>query len=163
MEQLATLGLQLGADIPVFVQGRAAWGEGIGEQLKPMVLDKPWFVVLTPACSVNTGLIFNDPRLTRNSRPITINDFIAGRAGNDCAAVVYRRYPEIAAAADWLSRFGQSYLTGTGACVFAPYPDQRTAQTVMTQLPPSMSGFVTRGLNYSPLHERLQREKKCGA
>jgi 4-diphosphocytidyl-2-C-methyl-D-erythritol kinase len=162
LEQLATLGLQLGADVPVFVGGRAAWGEGVGEQLTPIALDEPWFVVLTPACSVSTALIFNDSQLTRNSRPITIHDFIAGKASNDCTAVVYRRYPEIAAAANWLSRFSKSYLTGTGACVFAPFPDRQAAQAVIKQLPSSVSGFVTRGLNRSPLHERLQRER-CGA
>jgi 4-diphosphocytidyl-2-C-methyl-D-erythritol kinase len=159
LEQLATLGLQLGADVPVFVQGFAAWGEGIGEQLTPIALDEPWFVVLIPPCSVSTHLIFNDSQLTRNSRPITIDDFMAGKAGNVCAAVVYRLYPEIAAAADWLSRFNKSSLTGTGACVFAPFRDRQTAQAVVKRLPPSVTGFVARGLNHSPLRERLQRER----
>jgi 4-diphosphocytidyl-2-C-methyl-D-erythritol kinase len=157
--QLAALGLQLGADVPVFVHSRAAWAEGVGEQLEPLDdLDEPWFVVLIPPCTVATGAVFNDPELTRDSRPVTIQSFLAGNVGNDCAAVVYRRYPEVAAAAEWLAGYGQARLTGTGACVFAAFADRRTAAQVIARLPTSLSGFLARGLNRSPLQERLQQE-----
>ncbi|MBS1222668.1 MAG: 4-diphosphocytidyl-2C-methyl-D-erythritolkinase [Proteobacteria bacterium] len=153
--ELAELGLTLGADVPVFVHGRAAWAEGVGERLAPVDLAEPWFVVLVPACPVATGAVFNDPDLTRNSPPITMTDFAAGLGGNDCEAVVYRRYPEVAAATRWLAQFGQARLTGTGACVFAAFPDGASADRVLARLPAGWTGFMARGCNRSPLHEHL--------
>ena len=155
LAELAELGLTLGADVPVFVHGQAAWAEGVGERLTPVDLAEPWFVVLVPACPVATGAVFNDPDLTRNSPPITITDFAAGLGGNDCEAVVYRRYPEVAAAARWLAQFGQARLTGTGACVFAAFPDGPSAERVLARLPAGWTGFMARGCNRSPLHEHL--------
>ncbi len=155
LAELAELGLTLGADVPVFVHGRAAWAEGVGERLTPVDLAEPWFVVLVPACPVATGAVFNDPDLTRNSPPITITDFAAGPGGNDCEAVVYRRYPEVAAAARWLKQYGQARLTGTGACVFAAFPDGPSAERVLVRLPAGWTGFMARGCNRSPLHEHL--------
>ncbi|MCB1823788.1 MAG: 4-(cytidine 5'-diphospho)-2-C-methyl-D-erythritol kinase [Candidatus Competibacteraceae bacterium] len=156
---LAELGLRLGADVPVFVHGQAAWAEGVGERLTPLDLDEPWFVVLAPACHVATGAVFGDSELTRNSSLITITDFMMGAGGNDCEAVVYRRYPEVAAAASWLARHGPTRLTGTGACVFAAFPSAGRAQYVLDRLPPGWKGFVARGRNRSPLHERLTRAR----
>ncbi len=155
--ELAKLGLQLGADVPVFVHGQAAWAEGVGEQLTPITLEEPWFVVLKPACHVATGAVFNDPELTKNSPLSTITDFVKGAGGNDCEAVVYRRYPEVAAAAAWLAQHGAARLTGTGACVFAAFPDADHAQRVLAQLPTGWVGFMARGCNRSPLQERLAR------
>lgn len=157
--QLAELGLSLGADVPVFVRGRAAWAEGVGERLTPVALDEPWFVVLTPACGVPTRAVFEAPDLTRNSVPITISDFMAGAGGNDCEPVVYRRYPAVAAAARWLSAFAPARLTGTGACVFAAFPDAASAEEVLARRPASWSGFVARGCNRSPLHRVLARRQ----
>jgi 4-diphosphocytidyl-2-C-methyl-D-erythritol kinase len=158
LEQLAQLGLRLGADVPVFVHGRAAWAEGVGEQLTPIELDEPWFLVLTPACTVSTAAVFNDPHLTRDSQPVRITKFLISDIGNDCEAVVYERYPGVAAAARWLSQYARAQLTGTGACVFAAFPDRQAADRLVAQLPEQLSGFVTRGLNRSPLHERLGGE-----
>jgi 4-diphosphocytidyl-2-C-methyl-D-erythritol kinase len=158
LERLTELGLRLGADIPVFITGHAAWAEGVGEQLTPIDLDEPWFVVLVPPCSVATRAVFNDSKLTRDSLPIKITDFVAGVGGNDCEAVVFRRYPAVAAAAAWLSQHGRVRLTGTGACVFAAFPDRLSAAQVMAQLPQGVAGFIARGLNRSPLPERLRRE-----
>ncbi len=155
LAELAELGLTLGADVPVFVHGRAAWAEGVGEQLTPVDLDESWFVVLAPACHIATGAVFNDPDLTRNSPPITITDFMTGAGGNDCEAVVYRRYPEVAAAARWLAQYGQSRLTGTGACVFAAFPEASSAERMLAWLPSGWTGFAARGCNRSSLHEHL--------
>lgn len=155
LNELAELGLQLGADVPVFVRGQAAWAEGVGERLTPIELPEPAFLVLTPQCHVATGAVFADPELTRNSTPITIFDFLKGIGGNDCEAVVYRRYPEVAAAAAWLGQYGQARLTGTGACVFAAFPDAVEARRLLDQLPSGYTGFVARGCNRSSLHERL--------
>ncbi|MCB1776104.1 MAG: 4-(cytidine 5'-diphospho)-2-C-methyl-D-erythritol kinase [Candidatus Competibacteraceae bacterium] len=161
--ELAELGLQLGADVPVFIHGHAAWAEGVGERLTPMTLEEPWFVVLIPACSIATSAIFNEPELTRNSSLLTIADFVEGVGGNgnDCAAVVYRRYPQVAAAAAWLAQHGVARLTGTGAGVFAAFADAASAVRVLEQIPTDWSGFIARGCNHSPLHERLA-QAQCG-
>ncbi len=163
LAELAELGLTLGADVPVFVHGRAAWAEGVGERLTPVDLTEPWFVVLVPACHVATGAVFADPDLTRNSLPITMTDFVAGAGGNDCEAVVYRRYPEVAAAASWLTQFGPARLTGTGACVFAAFPDAPSTECVLARLPAGWTGFVARGCNRSPLHEHLTWRQAASA
>ncbi|MCB1764573.1 MAG: 4-(cytidine 5'-diphospho)-2-C-methyl-D-erythritol kinase [Candidatus Competibacteraceae bacterium] len=160
LAELAELGLRLGADVPVFVHGRAAWAEGVGEQLTPITLDEPWFLVLVPACSIATGAVFSDPELTRNSPLLTIADFAKGMGGNDCAAVVYRRYPQVAAAIAWLERYGDARLTGTGAGVFAAFPDVVNARQVLRQLPAGWSGFIARGHNCSPLHDRLAQARR---
>lgn len=159
LTELAALGLTLGADVPVFVHGHAAWAEGVGEQLTPLELAEPWFVVLVPACAVATGAVFNDPDLTRNSPPITIADFMAGEGGNACEAVVYRRYPPVAAAARWLAQFAQAHLTGTGACVFAAFATAASAEQVLARLPADWNGWVARGCNRSPLHDALAQRR----
>ncbi|QIK37185.1 4-(cytidine 5'-diphospho)-2-C-methyl-D-erythritol kinase [Caldichromatium japonicum] len=151
---LARIGLTLGADVPIFVRGRAAWGEGVGEILEPVDLPQPWYLVLVPACSVATGAVFQHPELTRDSKPITILEFLSGDARNDCLPVVRRCYPEVAAALDWLSAWGEGRLTGTGACVFAVFADLEHAIDALRQAPPAVSGFVARGLNRSPLLDR---------
>jgi 4-diphosphocytidyl-2-C-methyl-D-erythritol kinase len=152
-DELARLGLALGADVPVFVHGLAAWGEGVGERLQPLALPEPWFLVLVPACQVATAAVFSSPDLTRNSARITISDFLAGDAVNDCLPVVRAAHPEVAAALDWLGRFASARLTGTGACVFAPFDDETAARDVLAQAPPGLDGFVARGLNRSPLYD----------
>ncbi len=121
-ERLAALGLKLGADVPVFVHGRAAWAEGVGERLTPLFPPlapaEANYLILKPNVFVSTAAVFQDPDLTRKSAPITIHGFLASGGRNDCLGVVRRRYPEVAHALDWLSVFGSARLTGTGACVF---------------------------------------------
>jgi 4-diphosphocytidyl-2-C-methyl-D-erythritol kinase len=157
-DELAELGLQLGADVPVFVRGRAAWAEGVGERLTPLEqLDTPWFLVLDPAVSVSTAEIFSDPQLTRNTRPLKIPAFLSGAGANDLQAVVVRHYPEVANALKWLSKHRPARMTGSGACVFAAFPDEPSARAALQQLPAPWTGFVARGCNRSPLLERLAR------
>jgi 4-diphosphocytidyl-2-C-methyl-D-erythritol kinase len=151
--ELMGLGLRLGADVPVFVFGRAAWGEGVGEVLTAVDLPEPWYLVLVPACEVSTGAVFADEELTRNSAPIKIEDFFAGDDRNDCMAVVRRRYSEVAAALDWLADVGRPRLTGTGACVFCTFATQSQARAACSKVPPCFSAFVARGMNRSPLLE----------
>ncbi len=157
-DDLAGIGLALGADVPVFVRGRAAWAEGVGERLTPLdELDTPWFLVLDPAVSVSTAEIFSDPQLTRNSPPLKIPAFLSGAGANDLQSVVVRRYPEVANALNWLSKYQSARMTGSGACVFAAFADERSARAVLQQLPAPWTGFVARGCNRSPLMERLAR------
>jgi len=150
-EELARLGLMLGADVPVFVHGQAAWAEGVGERLTPVTPPQAWYFVLVPPVSVSTAAIFSDPGLTRDTPRTKIPDLLSGVGHNDCEAVVCRRYPEVAAAVDWLNRFAPARLTGTGGCVFAAFATQADAQAVAAQLPADWSGFVARGVNRSPL------------
>ncbi|BCU07635.1 4-diphosphocytidyl-2-C-methyl-D-erythritol kinase [Allochromatium tepidum] len=157
-EALSALALPLGADVPVFVRGRAAWGEGVGERLEPVDLPEPWYLVLVPPCSVSTRDVFRHPELTRDSRPITLADFLSGDVTNDCLPVVRRDYPEVESALDWLSAWGGGRLTGTGACVFAVFDDESSALEALSRAPVRMRGFVSRGLNRSPLLDRLDRD-----
>ena len=155
VDQLAQLGLHLGADVPVFVRGHAAWAEGVGEMLTPIEPPEPWYVVIHPLCHVPTAEIFNLPELTRNTSPIKIRDFFAGSGRNDCESAVRMRYPAVAAALEWLGKFGFARMTGTGACVFAAFPAEARAREVAMQTPPLWRGYVAKGLNRSPLRAQL--------
>ena len=159
-EKLAALGLKLGADVPVFVHGRAAWAEGVGERLTPLyppqAPPETNYLILKPNVFVSTAEVFQDPELTRNSPPITIHGFLASGGRNDCLGVVRRRYPEVAHALDWLSLFGSARLTGTGACVFMGCETFDRGREIMRELPPEFAGFMARGLNDSPLLVRLR-------
>ncbi len=150
-EQLARLGLQLGADVPVFVNGLASWAEGVGETLEPVELSRPWYLVVNPGCHVSTAEVFSDSDLTRSSPLTTIADFLAHGGRNDCESVVVKRHPQIARAMQWLNGFASARLTGTGACIFASFEVESQAQAVLNQLPVEYTGFVARGLNQSPV------------
>jgi 4-diphosphocytidyl-2-C-methyl-D-erythritol kinase len=159
-EKLAALGLNLGADVPVFVRGRVAWAEGVGERLTPLypplAPSEANYLILKPNVFVSTAAVFQDPELTRNSAPITIHGFLASGGRNDCLGVVRRRYPEVAHALDWLSVFGSARLTGTGACVFLACENMDLAQEIRRKVPPEFESFLARGLNDSPLLEGLR-------
>ena len=145
--ELKALGLQLGADVPLFIHGRSAWGEGVGEKLQAVTLPPRWFLVATPDCAVSTAEIFNHENLTRNSPAIKMADFLAGVARNDCESVTCELYPEVAQALTWLTQFGQARMTGTGASVFADFTAETKANAALSQLPARWQGFVARGLN----------------
>lgn len=154
-DELAGIALPLGADVPVFVRARAAWAEGVGEELSPVELPQPWYLVLIPPVQVSTAAVFADPQLTRDSLPITLADFLRGDRRNDCLGVVRRGYPEVAAALDWLDQVGGGCLTGTGGCVFAAFADQAAAMAARDRAPSQLRAFVARGCNRSPLLDRL--------
>uniref|UniRef100_UPI003982FD4B 4-(cytidine 5'-diphospho)-2-C-methyl-D-erythritol kinase n=1 Tax=Thiohalomonas denitrificans TaxID=415747 RepID=UPI003982FD4B len=155
---LAALALELGADVPVFVRGRAAWAEGVGERLTPVELSEPWFVVIVPPAKVSTAELFSAAELTRDCAPITIADFLSGTGSNVFEPVVRARYSAVAEALDWLANRGAARLTGSGGCIFAPFSDQRQARKVLAELPEGWRGFVAQGRNRSPLptHVALQ-------
>lgn len=161
LDQLAELGLSLGADVPVFVRGQAAWAEGVGELLTPIDLPEPWFVVIIPPCQVSTAAIFAAPELTRAAQSIKIPAFRAGQGINVCEPVVRARYPEVDKALNWLAQYSQARMSGTGACVFAPFATEPEAQRVLQQLPEGWRGFAARGLNRSPLLERLAQASQA--
>ncbi|NKI18947.1 4-(cytidine 5'-diphospho)-2-C-methyl-D-erythritol kinase [Spongiibacter sp. KMU-166] len=154
-EELARLGLQLGADVPVFILGRTAWAEGIGEQLTPIDTPERWYFVLRPPCEVATAEIFSHEQLTRDTSPIKIAAFLEGATGNSCQELVRRLYPDVDKALIWLDQFAPARLTGTGSCVFASFDNKSAATAVLEEMPKGMTGFVARGVNRSPLHTTL--------
>ena len=156
-DQLAELGLELGADVPVFVRGRAAWAEGVGEQLTPVEVDEPWYLVVTPPCQVSTAEIFTDERLTRDTAPITLAAFREHGGRNDCLPVVAARYPEIRNTLILLNNFCEAKMTGTGSCLFGAFPNESEADKVPARLPASLQAFVAKGCNVSPLHALLSK------
>ena len=162
IEQLAELGLGLGADVPVFVRGQAAFGEGVGERLTPATPPEDWFVVLKPECNINTGKIFSEEGLTRDTPRIKIAPAFEGDASryrNDCEDVVRRLYPEVNRSLDWLAQFGPARLTGTGACIFGRFPTESAARIIWESKPSGITGFVAKGVNTSPLHKKLTELK----
>ena len=163
-EQLARLGLQLGADVPVFVRGQAAFAEGVGERLTPVTLSEPWYLVAVPAVSISTAEIFSAPELTRNTPVIKVCGLPEGGGHNDCQPVVEARYPEVRNVLNLLNKFVPARMTGTGACVFGSFPNQSDADKVSRQLPDTLKHFTARGCNVSPLHQKLERlRKEAGA
>jgi 4-diphosphocytidyl-2-C-methyl-D-erythritol kinase len=155
-DQLASLGLSLGADVPVFVRGHAAFAEGVGEKLQPVTLSEPWFLVAIPQVLVSTAEIFSDPELTRDTPPIKVRNLLEGGGRNDCQPVVQKRYPEVRNALILLNKFVPTRLTGTGACVFGSFPNQDDADKVARQLPATLPRFIAQGRNVSMLHRKLE-------
>ncbi|MCY0965989.1 4-(cytidine 5'-diphospho)-2-C-methyl-D-erythritol kinase [Parathalassolituus penaei] len=158
LDELAAMGLQLGADVPVFVRGEAAFAEGVGEQLTPLPeLPEPWFVVICPAAHVETARIFKHEQLTRNTPVISIRTALEHGGKNDCQPVVSMLYPEVAKALTDLQRFSHARMTGTGACVFASFNSEAEAISAFEQVSAEHSAFVAKGVNRSPTHRLLFR------
>jgi len=155
LDELVELGRQIGADIPIFIRGKTAWGEGIGDELSPLDLTLKWYLVIVPDCRISTAEIFQHNELTRNSSAIKIADFLRTGAGNDCETVVRSLYREVDNALKWLSRFGAAKMTGTGSCVFAGFDDRLEADRALSEMPGQWNGFITRGTNDSLLHLEL--------
>jgi 4-diphosphocytidyl-2-C-methyl-D-erythritol kinase len=155
IDALAALALKLGADVPVFVRGSGAWGEGRGERLTPVQVPERWYVIVYPGVAVSTREIFQATELTRNSPLITIRAFFESGARNDCEPVVRARVPEVAEALDWLARLAPARLTGTGSCIFAACERAIDAERIAARVPDRWRSFVARGLAVSPVHARL--------
>ena len=157
-DQLVGIGLELGADVPVFVHGRAACAEGVGEVLTPVDFPEAWYVLVRPDATVGTAEVFKAPELTRDSPVITIRGFLKAGGRNDCEPVVRRRFLAVAEALDWLGRIAPARLTGTGSCVYAAMPGEAQARAALAGLPARWAGHVVRGINRSPLAARCELE-----
>jgi 4-diphosphocytidyl-2-C-methyl-D-erythritol kinase len=155
LDQLAGIGLELGADVPVFVHGRAAWASGIGEVLQPIELELPIYLVIDPKVAVSTAQIFAAQELTRNCDPLTIRAFLRGAGSNICEPVVRNLYPQVGEVLDWLSQYAAARMSGTGACVFAPIDSLEQAEVVKSRVPQHWNAYITRAMNYSPVHQQL--------
>jgi 4-diphosphocytidyl-2-C-methyl-D-erythritol kinase len=160
-DQIAAIGGKLGADVPVFVHGRSAWAEGVGERLTPVALGaEAWYLILFPGVSVPTAAVFQAAELTRNSPPTTMRGFLETGGRNDCEAVVRARFPAVDEALIWLGRHATARLTGTGSCVFAEFSRAADAERVAARVPDSWRAYVARGLDTSPLLDELGRGSK---
>ena len=157
--ELAQIGAGLGADVPVFVRGETAWAEGVGEQLTPLSLPSRDFVIVDPRVPVSTAALFQAPELTRNSPPTTISGYLSGigvKAGNAFEPVARARYPQVAAALDWLGQFGVARLTGSGGCVFAEVGSPQRAAEIVRECPPPFAVYRARGVARSPLRDAVE-------
>lgn len=154
-DQLAEIGLKLGADVPVFVRGYAAFAEGVGEQLLPANPDEKWYLVVKPQVSIATVDIFTHPELTRNTPKRALSTLLEQEYVNDCEKIVRMLYPEVDKQLSWLLQYAPSRLTGTGSCVFAEFSSRKEAESVLEKLPDTVSAFVAKGRNISPLKETL--------
>jgi 4-diphosphocytidyl-2-C-methyl-D-erythritol kinase len=153
-DALRDLAAQLGADVPFFVFGENALGEGIGERLSALALPPAWYIVLVPPVALATRDVFSDNALTRNTKPLKIPPFFSGLGANDLEPVALRRCPEIRVHLAWLrQRAPQARMTGSGACVFAEFATEQEARALLGELPGAMRGFVARGLERHPLHD----------
>jgi 4-diphosphocytidyl-2-C-methyl-D-erythritol kinase len=159
IDELSEIGLSLGADIPFFINGNAAWAEGVGDKLTPINLDECFYLVIYPNCGISTKAVFEASDLTRNTPRITIRDFRDGNGKNDCESYVRNHYHDVTEALDWLGEYASSKLTGTGACLFAQFSDENEANEVKYKLPTKWQGYVVKGINKSPLLGRLIHEK----
>jgi len=157
---LAEVGLGLGADVPVFVRGSSAWAEGVGERLTPIELPQRHFAILDPQVTVPTAAMFQAPELTRNSPRLTISGFLAGSPTNNAFAPVVRaQFAPVAAALDWLARFGDARLSGSGGCVFVATDSAAAAADIVRACPPAFRAYAARGVNRSPLAAVVTRRR----
>jgi len=154
-DQLAALGITLGADVPVFVRGFAAFAEGVGEKLTPVSPPEKWYLVAHPGVSIPTPVIFKDPELPRNTPIRSIDTLLNCEFGNDCEVIARKRFRKVDELLSWLLEYAPSRLTGTGACVFAEFDTENAARQVLEQAPEWLHGFVARGVNVSPLHQAI--------
>ena len=159
VHQLADIGLQLGADVPIFVRGETAFAEGVGEQITPAPQPEQWFLVANPNVHISTGEIFTAQELTRNTPSMDWADYKFEETRNDCQQLVANRYPEVAKLLQWLVHYAPSRMTGTGACVFATFSDYTLAEQVRAQMPEAWQSFVAKGVNRSPLLDKLEQQR----
>jgi 4-diphosphocytidyl-2-C-methyl-D-erythritol kinase len=160
-DALAEIGRGLGADVPVFVRGRSAWAEGVGDELTAIDLPPRWFAIVDPQIAVSTAALFLAPELTRDTPPTTISRFLAGmETANAFAPVARARFPQVAAALDWLGRFGAARLSGSGGCGFIAVESEREAEDIARQCPPQFRAWTARGVNRSPLLDALEEHCK---
>ncbi|MEY8246762.1 MAG: 4-(cytidine 5'-diphospho)-2-C-methyl-D-erythritol kinase [Bermanella sp.] len=153
---LAELGLTLGADVPIFVHGKAAWAEGVGDIITPMEdLAENWFVLVVPDCHVNTKEVFSHKDLTRSTQRCKMSAALRGTGRNDCESVVTKLHKKVANSLNLLHNFGQARMTGTGSCVFLEASSEHHAKHVLAKLPADYTAFAVKGLNHSPLHKAV--------
>ncbi|MDX2319210.1 MAG: 4-(cytidine 5'-diphospho)-2-C-methyl-D-erythritol kinase [Moritella sp.] len=157
-DQLAAIGLKLGADVPVFVRGHAAFAEGIGEELASIEVEEHYYLIAVPATHVNTAKLFSDPELIRDTPKRPLSQLLRDEWKNDFESTVKKRHPEVAKALEWLLKYAPSRLTGSGCCVFSEFKTKSDALAVLANAPKNMQIYLAKGLNKSPLLHDLERQ-----
>jgi 4-diphosphocytidyl-2-C-methyl-D-erythritol kinase len=160
IDELADIGLALGADVPVFIRGFAAFAEGVGEKISPISPPEKWYLLLIPPVHISTKEIFCNPELTRDTSAIKICDLSRHQWRNDCTAVVVKHYPEVSQAFEIINKYSKASMSGTGAAVFAGFDTEAQAEAVLQKIKENTAVgswicFVAKGLNESPLHHLL--------
>ncbi|AGP81427.1 4-diphosphocytidyl-2-C-methyl-D-erythritol kinase [Alteromonas mediterranea MED64] len=158
-DELSALGLTLGADVPIFVRGLTAFAAGVGEQITPAPQQEHYFLVVTPNVHISTADVFTSPDLPRNTPAIRWEDYEFEKTRNDCQQLVVNRYPEVAKLLQWLVHYAPSRMTGTGASVFATFSDYTLAEQVRAKMPDTWQSFVAKGVNRSPLLDKLEQQR----
>ncbi|WP_195704058.1 4-(cytidine 5'-diphospho)-2-C-methyl-D-erythritol kinase [Vibrio sp. VB16] len=159
-DELADIGLQLGADVPIFVKGFSAFAEGVGERLEKVTPEEKWYLVVKPDVSISTAEIFSHPDLTRNTPKRAIAELLTGSQVNDCEKIVRLLYPEVDKQLSWLLQYAPSRLTGTGSCLFSEFNNKLDAERIRAKLPDAVLSFIAQGKNRSLLHKTLTSYKK---
>lgn len=157
LKKLAEIGLKLGADVPIFVHGFAAFAQGVGEVLTPVEPTEYFYLVSKPDVSISTQAVFTDPDLVRDTAKINPDQMVIENFHNDCQNLVIKRYPEVAKLLAWLVEYAPSQMTGTGACIFSRFDSREQAEKVQELLPENITSFVAKGVNQSPLHQALAK------
>jgi 4-diphosphocytidyl-2-C-methyl-D-erythritol kinase len=158
-KELAELGVTLGADIPIFIHGKTAIAEGVGEKLTSVTLTQPHYLVAVPNCHVSTPAVFKNPLLKRDTKKRSHEQLMSDNWTNDCQDCVKKNYPEVAKTIDWLLEYAPTQMTGTGACVFSTFDHANEAESLAQKTPEWLNCFTTEGLNISPLRELLATKK----
>ncbi len=160
-QELADIGLTLGADVPIFVHGFAAFAQGVGEVLTPISPSEYWYLIAKPNCSISTQAVFTSPDLQRNTPKLLLNnidnDLNIESCHNDCETMVIKHYPEVAKLLAWLIEYAPSRMTGTGACIFSRFNSEDEAREIQSKLPDGIESFVAKGVNQSPLINALHK------
>ncbi len=156
LSELSSLGLSLGADVPIFIHGFSAFAQGVGDHLTAIKPQESWYLITKPECSISTKEVFTAVDLPRNTKPLLLSalntsDFVTKSFHNDCQTLVIKQYPEVAKLLAWLVEYAPSRMTGTGACVFTQFSSYQEAHSLQAKLPKGISSFVAQGLNKSPL------------
>jgi len=161
LTELAQLGLELGADVPIFIHGFAAFAEGVGEELTPVSPKEYWYLVSKPDVSISTASVFTAKDLTRNTPKVNLNGDITkldiDLCHNDCQSLVIKKYPEVAKLLAWLVEYAPSRMTGTGACIFSRFETEQEACHIQSLLPDGITSFVAKGVNTSPLRDAIEK------
>jgi len=156
LNHLASIGLRLGADLPVFIRGRSALGTGIGDEIDPVELGERHYLLVVPEFPISTQAVFNDPDLPRNSARLSVRQALSGGGRNDCELVVSKRFPAFAGILDELQELGDARMTGTGSAIFIGMPDEKTAKSAAEKIKCRYNVRAVCGVDKSPLHELLE-------
>jgi len=169
-DELAELGLCLGADVPIFIHGFSAFARGIGEELTSVKPDETWYLVCKPNISISTASVFTSPDLPRKTPKLVFEDFNEiykdndlfndEKYHNDCQTMVIKHYDEVAKLVAWLIEYAPSRMTGTGACVFSRFYSENEAYEIQSKLPSGIESFVAQGLNQTPLFSAIENLDK---